>query len=201
MRAPADAVVLACGVLMIGLAIWLSNESITPIVDGRCTEYTEPPARVLSMESGLVLHVIENQDAIWLCVPLPADSVGMLDLGIDSAALERPLNLHVSAQLGEWPKGGPSPLGPDSPIWWNHRGWTANWQWFHGMSIDGGHPEFAYAPARELQLSKDRFGALPWKLSFTFYQVRGADGTLHNITEGPFVLSATPALRNTVFRR
>lgn len=181
--------------VMFAACIGFEAQAATPMVDGRCSEYTDARARTIPMRDGLVLHVLESDDAVWLCVPLPAESLGMLDLVVESEALERPLNLHVSAQLGEWPEGdaAKTPTGPDSPLWWNHQGWTANWLWFHGMQDDGKRPNFAHAPARELQLSKQRFGPLPWKLSFSFMQVRGADGDMRDVqfpAEGRFTLQS-----------
>lgn len=151
-----------------------------PLLDGDCAEYAALGARTDTIADGVVLHAYQDRDYVWLCYTLPAESFGGLDLRVESDALPAALNLHVSAQLGEWPADRPeqAPQDGNSPLWWNHRGWTAHWIRFNGMDATATppRPRFRLGGARELQLSRQRFGTGEWRLVFDIHRVRQADG-------------------------
>ena len=152
-----------------------------PMVDGDCSEYAALGAHRETLAQDVTLSVHQDVHFVWLCYTLPADSFGLLDLRVESAALPKPMNLHVSAQLGEWPADEPAgvPQSPDSDVWWKVTGWTANWQWFHGIDRSGtpARTVFKFAPGREVQLSKDRFGHGPIELVFDIGRIRRANGS------------------------
>ncbi len=99
---------------------------------------------------------------------------------LEAPELDSPLNLHVSAQLGEWPANQPeaAPKNPQSDQWWNHEGWTANEVRPNDTdrSGDAPRPKFKNADARELQLSKAHFGKGDWKMKFNIRALRTASG-------------------------
>lgn len=143
-----------------------------PLLDGECDEYPGLAQSKHAVADDVVLYVFQDRDYVWLCYTLPPDSFGMADLTIAAPGLDKPLNLHVSAQLGEWPAGEPdaAPATPDSPQWWNHRGWSGTTVPFNGAKAtldNAGKPKVDYnfrmTRARELQLSKQRFGRGEWR--------------------------------------
>lgn len=120
----------------------------------------------------ITLYLFQDRDYVWLCYTLPENSFGMADLTLAAPALKQRMNLHVSAQLGEWPADEPSaaPAGPDSPQWWNQRGWSGTTVPFNGAkaTLDAAAKprvdyNFRMTRARELQLSKQRFGRGEWR--------------------------------------
>lgn len=157
----------------------------TPMVDGDCGEYAALGAQRETIVDGVTLHVHQDRDHVWLCYTVPDGSFGLLDLRIESDALPEPVNVHVSAKLGEWPADRPelAPQGPDSPLWWNHRGWTAHWIAYDGVDRDAAppRPRWRLGGAREVQLFRARFGAGEWRLAFDIQRIRGADGTDSNV--------------------
>lgn len=181
-------------ILLSGLAIALASFAMPsragdapapPLVDGDCGEYAALGARAQAIGEGVVLHVHQDRHAVWLCYTLPEGSFGGLDLRVESDALPEALNLHVSAQLGEWPADRPAqaPQTGDSPLWWNHRGWTAHWVRFNGMDAAATppRPRFRLGGARELQLSRQRFGAGELRLVFDIQRVRRTDGSFADL--------------------
>ena len=152
-----------------------------PMVDGDCGEYAALGAERHVVDADVTLSIHQDPHYIWVCYTLPEDSFGMLDMRVESDALARPLNLHVSAQLGEWPADDPdaAPSGASSDAWWRIHGWTANWQWFHGLDTSGASPRpaFVYARAREVQLARSRFGSGPVRLVLKIESIRRADGS------------------------
>jgi len=140
----------------------------TPMVDGICEEYVELGVATTELEFGVVLYQFQNSDYVWFCYTKNEDSWGVLDLYIDAPALEEPLNLHVSAQLREYPafsEGRPNER--DDPSW-EISGWWSNVGKFNGRieTEDGFRINFKRSPAREIQLSKNRFGRGEWQLHF-----------------------------------
>lgn len=154
-----------------------------PLLDGDCGEYAVLAQARYEVSDAVTLYLFQDRDYVWLCYTLPENSFGMADLVVDAPALDAPLNLHVSAQLGEWPAGKPeaAPASADSAQWWNHRGWTGTTVRFNGAKAeldDAGKPgvdyNFRLSPARELQLSKQRFGRGQWRWHIDIRNV--ADG-------------------------
>lgn len=150
-----------------------------PLVDGDCSDYRLPGTRTFPVAPGVELHVAEDEHFVWFCYTYPAGSMAQLDMTLKTARLAEPLNLHVSAQLGEWPARKPelAPADPNSDLWWNTRGWTANTLHINGMDTSGPAPRYRWkhTPARELQLSKQRFGGGRWEFALAIYQVKQGD--------------------------
>jgi hypothetical protein len=155
-----------------------------PMVDGHCTHYA--PKTRTDVADGVALFIRQDKDYVWLCITLPEGSFGVADVHLDAPNLSQPLNLHVSAQLGEWNANDPdgAPDTSDSAEWWNNKGWIANWVHFNGMreSDSGRRPNFRHSPGREFQLSKDRFGRGSWKMLFKLVSVANPAGGMQSIT-------------------
>ena len=79
---------------------WATNAP-EPMLDGRCDDHASEAGPV-ALASGLTLYLRQTRDHVWLCYTAPPDSYAIADLRIESPDLERALNLHASAQLGEW---------------------------------------------------------------------------------------------------
>jgi hypothetical protein len=153
-----------------------------PLLDGRCGEYATLNAPVIASQGPIEVRMFQDQDYVWLCYDLPADSYGTLDLSVDSPGLDEPLNLHVSAQLGEWRAEHPdeAPQKGDSELWWQIDGWWSNVVSFNGTkdTDEGRRTNFRPSTARELQLSKQRFGRGEWRLVFDIRAIRDDDGNM-----------------------
>ena len=153
----------------------------SPLVDGLCDEYSALGAEPIAVSEEVELFIHQNAHSVWLCYSYPEGSFGMMEMFIDTDALPEPLTLHVSAQLGEWPTDQPelAPQEANSDLWWNHSGWVSNAVWFNGMDRSGDRAEviFKSSPAREIQLSKARFGRGDWQFRLEIRGIRTADGT------------------------
>lgn len=152
-----------------------------PLLDGSCGEYPVLAQAEYRIADEVVLYLFQDRDYVWFCYTLPADSFGMADLTIDAPGLTKTLNLHVSAQLGEWSADESAPANADSPQWWNHRGWSGTTVPFNGANAaldEAGKPKvdynFRHTRGRELQLSKRRFGRGEWRWHIDIRNV--ADG-------------------------
>lgn len=154
-----------------------------PLLDGACDEYPALAQSKYRIADDVDLYLFQDRDYVWLCYTLPENSFGMTDLTVDAPGLAKALNLHVSAQLGEWPAEEPdaAPPSPDSPKWWNHRGWSGTTVPFNGASAsldETGKPKVDYnfrrTRTREMQLSKARFGRGEWRWRIEIRNV--ADG-------------------------
>jgi hypothetical protein len=108
----------------------------SPMLDGACSEYENLKAARVMIDTDLTMQVYQDTDYVWLCIALPPQSFGTIDLQISSQGLPAPLNLHVSAQLGEWRADvpGDAPQTAASDKWWNISKWTANPLQFNGMA-------------------------------------------------------------------
>ena len=150
-----------------------------PLVDGDCTDYKLPGARSIAIAPGIELQVAEDAHFVWFCYTYPTGSMAQLDMTLKTPRLGQALNLHVSAQLGEWPAGRAdlAPAHPDSDLWWNTQGWTANTLHINGMDTSGPAPRYRWkhTPGRELQLSKQRFGSGRWEFALAIYQIKQGD--------------------------
>ncbi|MBX2846081.1 MAG: hypothetical protein KTR13_07695 [Saprospiraceae bacterium] len=157
-----------------------------PIVDGWMTEYADLGIAPIALSDDVDLYIYQDAHYVWISYTVPGDSFGALDLVVDTDDLSEPVNLHVSAQLGEWPANQPelAPKVATSPDWWNHKDWVSNVVWMNGMLRDTDPPEiqFKNGTGRELQLSKSRFGAGTWKLAFDIRMITNSEGESYNIT-------------------
>ncbi|MDB5367540.1 MAG: hypothetical protein JWM77_3467 [Rhodospirillales bacterium] len=135
----------------------------TVLLDGRCEAAEWARAARLDLGSGASLLVQEDADHVFVCVRGPAGGLNTLDLYLVTDRAPVPVDLHVSAQVGErtltqsgWPDWQ----------WRNQTGWYGTPVPFAGMTdLEGApRPAFARDTDRELQLSKARFGPLPWRI-------------------------------------
>lgn len=181
--------------LLLSALLLVSNAPAYPLLDGDCAEYAGLRAPVHEIAPGIRLHVFADAGYVWLCYTVPADSHGTLDLRVETPRLDEPLNLHVSAQLGEWRADHPeeAPQDANSDQWWKIRGWYSNALRLNGVreTDNGRRTHFVGSKARELQLSRARFGGGEWRLAFDIGMLRGADGEWTSIRwprSGPFVV-------------
>ena len=162
---------------------------IPPMVDGRCDEYKGQNSTQIKMDGVVTLNVYQNQHFVWFCYNTTEGGFGTLDLRIEAPGIKEAMNLHISAQLGEWPADKPemAPTKGTSADWWNHKGWTANTVWFNGYRMrksEKGEEQVANwrnASAREMQLSKEYFGRGEWKLRFNIYSIKGKEDESYDL--------------------
>lgn len=157
-----------------------------PLVDGNCGEYKTLGSDSLKLDDQVTLYFYQDKHYLWMCYNYLEGSYGTLDLKLDTDQLVEPINLHVSGQLGEWPANDPeaAPKNPESDKWWNNIGWTANPIWINGMDKSGETPRYRFknALAREMQLSKGRFGRGDWKFTLEIRSLKNPKGEYYNIT-------------------
>lgn len=162
-----------------------TNEA-PPLVDGSIEDFKALGVIPTNLGPGVDLYFYQDKHYVWIAYDYPDGSWGTLDLKLKTEELDGPLNLHVSAQVGEWPLDNPelAPKNPESNYWWNTNGWTANAVWTNGMDRSGDVPRYRFknAKARELQLSKKRFGRGEWKLTMEIRAIAQANGERSTIT-------------------
>ncbi|MEO1449622.1 MAG: hypothetical protein AAFV07_08825, partial [Bacteroidota bacterium] len=132
------------------------------------------------------LYVYQNAAYVWLAIDYPEGSYGTVDMELLTESLPSPLNLHVSAQLGEWTVGDTlaQPTKATSDKWWNISGWYANPLWANGIDTTGAEPRFKLknGEIREIQLSKKRFGRGTWQFKLKVNAIRRAAGGFYSLT-------------------
>ena len=159
--------------------------SPTPMVDGSCSEYGNLETKTFELPNNIKLNFYQNADFVWFCYSHNKESYSWLDLEVSAPNIKHPINLHVSAQLGEWPLNNPEqkPTLPESDLWWNNVGWIANTNRWNGSMTMGEQtfPKFKPSTAREIQLSKDRFGTGKWHVRFKINNVFDVNGKFINV--------------------
>lgn len=150
-----------------------------PLMDGKCNEYRSLSVVHEQIASTTSLYIFEDDYYVWMCIDLPDDSFGTMDLRIHSPELAEELVLHVSAQLGQWPHGKPekAPKTPSSEKWWNNEGWYSNTVNLNGTQKQAdGSLQLKFNPSngRELQLDKTYFGRGLWRMIFNLRGVNDA---------------------------
>ena len=157
-----------------------------PLLDEGCREYATLGADTVALPDHMTLNVFQDESYVWLCASLPPESYGAADIVIDAPGLDAPRNLHISAQLGEWPAEGEGggPETAESDQWWRVSGWSAIPFRFNGYQGEGDERRAKFIPseARELQLSKAHFGRGVWNLRLEFNLVRLPNGDLGTVT-------------------
>jgi hypothetical protein len=145
------------------------------LLDGRCDRAEWDLAATTALDAGHVLLAQHDARHVYLCIRVPADSHGTLDLYLQAAGAPALHNLHASAQVGERVRGAD---GWPEYTWWNHRGWYSPAVPFTGIERDGerSRAEFATGVPREVQIEKARFGAGPWRVLFVVGGRRDASG-------------------------
>lgn len=178
--------VLFIAAILMFLFVPCSSAQQPPLVDGDCGEYEKLESRRLDASKDVPLRIYQDKHFVWLCYEYPDGSFATADLKLFTRDFPSGINLHVSAQLGEWPVDKPdlAPKSAESDLWWNHKGWTANTVWINGMDRSGETPRYKFknAKAREIQLSKSRFGRGLWKFTIEIRRIKGADGNLYDVT-------------------
>lgn len=151
-----------------------------PMVDGDCGEYAALGAQRHVVDADVALSIHQDRHCIRVCCTLPEHSFGMLDMRVESDALAKPLNLHVSAQLGEWPADDPeaAPRSASSDVRWRTRldGQLAAVSWAGHLGCIA-RPAFVHARGREVQLARSRFGSGPVRLVLDIARIRRADSS------------------------
>ncbi|MEO9870723.1 hypothetical protein [Ekhidna sp.] len=167
------------------LAIFISScqqtkEPTPPMVDGDITDFQQLGVEPIELMQGSNLYLYQNDHFVWLGFDYPEESFGTMDLKLITPTLSDTLNMHISAQIGEWylSEGSPRPDNPESDLWWNHQGWYANEVWPNGTdrSSENPQPKFKNAKAREIQISKERFGRGKWMMQAEIRAIRTGSG-------------------------
>lgn len=153
-----------------------SGEAPRPILlDGSCGEDAWRAAARTEVGEGVALLVMQDPGNLYLCWTLPPDARGVdLYLQAPDGSMH---NLHTSARVGERTRGT---AGWPEWRWENHIGWFSPPYSFTGARrLDDGTLayDFALTPAKEMQVSKDRFGRGRWRI-YTEVVVRKPDGKL-----------------------
>lgn len=142
------------------------------IVNGKCNDWEWNNANSTNLGQGVKLKTQQTNNLLYLCFELPPESIGTVDMYIDTPKLKAPKLLHVSAKAGE--KINDS----DSWDWWNNEYWNANVSRFDKCPSESpkGFGYFTDAPAREFQFYKPAFGEGEWKLLIKLHSIKSADG-------------------------
>ncbi|MBQ4819522.1 hypothetical protein [Aquimarina sp. MMG016] len=163
----------------------MTNLIAPPLVDGNCNEYIKLGANSISISEDVNLYIFQDDYYVWISYCYPEGSYGTVDLEIETNTISDPLNLHVSAQMGEWPLNNKDlkPKNPESDLWWKTNGWTANPVWINGMdkTADRLRYKFKNGEAREIQLSKNRFGKGEWKIRMNVRSILNKAGEFYDI--------------------
>jgi hypothetical protein len=152
-----------------------------PLLDGSCAEYEALGATRVRVDQDVMLLSFQDADYVWFCFKLPSGSYGTLDLQIRAAGMEAALNLHVSAQLGEWraDRSDEAPKDANSDKWWKVSGWWANTLRFNG--VEKGGPRFLTGQDRELQISKAKFGRGDWDVRAEINDIAAGDDSFRTV--------------------
>lgn len=164
-----------------------SNIGLHPMVDGKNLEYATLNVTPISLEENVNLYIFQNDHYVWISYDYPEGSYGTLDMKIQTDKIPSLLNLHVSSQLGEWKIGNDDdiPSNPNSDLWWDIHGWTANNLWVNGIDTTSyDTPEFKIknTEMREVQLSKERFGTGEWKFKLKINAIMNSEDQLVSVT-------------------
>ncbi|MEP0985655.1 hypothetical protein [Ekhidna sp.] len=151
-----------------------------PLVDGSIEDFRRLNVSPIELMSETNLYFYQDKHYVWIAFDYPDGSYGTADIKLLSPKLSDTINLHVSAQLGEWylTEDSPRPDNPQSDLWWNHSGWYANEVWPNGTDNSGEEPQpnFKNAKAREIQISKERFGKGEWKIQIEIRAIQTSEG-------------------------
>ena len=156
------------------MAIAVATATSPILLDARCEDDAWRSATRTAVGHGVALLSMADADSVYLCVTLPPESLGTMDLFIQSRDGVQ-TNLHVSAQTGERTRGADG--WPEWRGFNNYRGWYGPPVAFRGMArTEGGvRPDFAPSAAREVQIDRARFGDGPWRVMLQVHSL-GADG-------------------------
>lgn len=149
------------------------STDVPVLLDGRCEGDEWRRAARTTIRDGMELLLQQNATQVMLCVPLPADSYGTMDLYVGSRSVPIPINLHASAQVGErqrtvsgWPEW----------TFGNQRGWYSPPVALSRAAVVDGRAQltFGNVMAREVVIDKEKFGGGPWRVMIEI-RALGAD--------------------------
>lgn len=131
------------------------------LIDARC-ESDEWAGASRTAAGATELLVQQDDDTVYLCVPLPPDSYGTMDLYVLPAGTTQPVNLHASAQVGERQR---TPEGWPDWTFGNYHGWYSPPVALSASSVVDGRARltFGAVAAREVAISKAKFGSTRWQ--------------------------------------
>lgn len=169
------------------------------LLDGRCDGDEWREASRTAIRDGMELLLQQNATQLLLCVPLPPDSYGTMDLYIGSRSVPIPINLHASAQVGERQR---TTTGWPEWVFGNQRGWYSPPVALSRATVADGRAQltFGSVPAREVVIDKHKFGNGPWRLLIEL-RALGADkrgtvqfpqGATPDDSTGWAIVSVTP---------
>jgi hypothetical protein len=135
------------------------------LLDARCPAQEWSGAARVEVGSGVSLLSQQDAHFVSLCLTLPAESLGTIDLYVLPEGASEPHNLHVSAQIGERQKTGGR--WPDW-TWGNNQGWASPVVPFRGLATEEGKPRLQWGSSegREIQISRARFAGRHWRFMF-----------------------------------
>ncbi len=143
------------------------------LLDGRCEGNEWRSAARTPLGDGLELLIQQNATQVKLCVTLPSESYGTMDLYIGSQTVPMPINLHASAQVGERQR---TTTGWPEWTFGNQRQWYSPPVALSRATVVDGRAQltFGSVAAREVVIEKDKFGRGPWRLMLEI-RALGAD--------------------------
>jgi hypothetical protein len=164
-------------------AVGQTHAEITPpigsgiLLDGRCTDDEWNDAKTIASNQGHSIRMKRSDRYLFMCITYPEDSLGTIEGYLVSENQPTPLNIHVSAKIGdrEWQGDEWS-----ERVWWAAEGWWSNPSRYN--SVQEGERRFLRTPEREIQFDLDYFGRTGWKLMFDFYYGRNEDGTYDTVS-------------------
>ncbi|MEL6870910.1 MAG: hypothetical protein AAFO81_14010 [Pseudomonadota bacterium] len=179
------------------VAVVQAHAQVTPpmgseiLLDGKCSDDEWLDAKTIASNQGHSIRMKRSERYLYLCITYPEDAGGTFEGYLVTDAQRTPLNIHVSAKIGEreW-------QGEDWPEWdwWNAQGWWSTPVRYN--SFEAGERRFLRTPAREIQFDLNHFGRSGWRLMFDVYYGRNDDGTYRTV---PLPAGATFADESTWF--
>lgn len=133
------------------------------LVDTRCDDAEWRDAIRVPVAEASVLLAQQDAERVYLCVPLPAQSYGTMDLYVWPDGAPQPVNLHASAQVGERTR---TDAGWPAWVFGNERGWYSPPVALAEATVDNGRARLRFQPvsAREIAIDKQKFGPGPWRV-------------------------------------
>jgi hypothetical protein len=141
------------------------DSTLPVLLDNRCEGAEWRGAERTPVGNGMELLLQQNASQLFLCVQLPPDSYGTMDLYVASRTSPMPTDLHASAQVGErqrtvsgWPEW----------TFGNHRDWYSPPVALSRATVVDGRTQLTFGAvlAREVVIGKDKFGSGPWRVMF-----------------------------------
>lgn len=132
------------------------------LLDTRCGDVEWSGAVRVPIGGDSELLALEDAATVYLCVTLPPESYGTMDLYVWPVGASDPVNLHASAQVGERTRAAEA-----WPEWTfgNHEGWYSPPVAVTGATVVEGRARmtFSNTSGREVAILKSKFGPGPWR--------------------------------------